>query len=206
MRESDKPMSFLVRGAMPRRPASDDSGDGADSIAEGKRVEPRGLAPSRLKTPPPRRYRVKPPSRSATPPVIDPANIVEHLGTRFYMVDGDLIPLPVDQDEMPNTREPGPKRPLAKPTPGVFRSSRGRHVPTKEMAGPNRKHPCPVKGCDKVFTKRAHVNRHIASLHSHERSACLSPYLDFHANTDWIYLHRLELLCSVLRQELHSLR
>ncbi|EJF67378.1 hypothetical protein BD309DRAFT_865711 [Dichomitus squalens] len=80
---------------------------------------------------------------------------------------------------MPQVLQPLPKRPMKEPIPGLSKPSRGRHVPTRETAGPDRKHPCPVKGCDKMFTKRAHVNRHIASLHCHEKSwSCYAPFCD----------------------------
>ena len=175
MKESDTPVSFLFRGSAPRRSLPADSEEAAtDAVGEGVRVEPRGLPPPRLKSPPLRQYRVKPCKRSQSPFEYDPADIVEIMGMKWVTTkDGDLKSLAeIDGSAppIPNVRIPMPKLELAKPIPGVSKPSRGRHVPTRETAGPDRKHACTVEGCGKMFTKRAHLNRHIQSLHRHEQS------------------------------------
>ncbi|TFK88907.1 hypothetical protein K466DRAFT_488022 [Polyporus arcularius HHB13444] len=79
-------------------------------------------------------------------------------------------------------RIPRQKRPLAEPVPGLTKRARGRHVPTKESAsaaGADRKHCCPVEGCNKMFKKRDHLNRHIKCLHQHEQMwVCHRPECD----------------------------
>nr|VWP00466.1 Beta-hexosaminidase (EC (Beta-GlcNAcase) (Beta-N-acetylhexosaminidase) (N-acetyl-beta-glucosaminidase) [Ganoderma boninense] len=174
--DADTPVSFLFRGPIPRRSPTADAEPATDPVGEEVGVEPpRGLPPPRLKTPPPRQYRAKPSTHSFT---YDPADIVEMFGFRWVTTDeGDIRRL--DVEDLPTTRMPMPKRALAEPIPGVSKPSRGRHVPTKETAGPNRKHICTVEGCGKMFTKRAHLSRHIASLHRHERTwSCFAPYCD----------------------------
>ncbi|KAM5539918.1 hypothetical protein V8D89_006421 [Ganoderma adspersum] len=181
MNEADTPVSFLFHGPVPRRSPTADSEPATDAVGEEVGVEPRGLPPPRLKSPPPRRYRVKPPEQSEPPFEYDPAEVIEMFGGKWVTTDsGDLRRIDVEEIiPQSNTRMPMPKRPLAKPIPGVSKPSRGRHVPTKETAGPNRKHACTVEGCGKVFTKRAHLNRHIQSLHNHERTwSCFAPHCD----------------------------
>ncbi|KAI0714698.1 hypothetical protein C8Q76DRAFT_619633 [Earliella scabrosa] len=70
----------------------------------------------------------------------------------------------------PEPRIAVPKAPLAQPIPGLSKSSRGRHVPKRGAnEAADRKHCCPVPGCVKMFTKRDHLNRHIKSLHQHDK-------------------------------------
>ncbi len=175
MNDSDTPVSFLFGGLVPRRDPTASSEAATDSVGEGVRVEPRGLPPPRLKSPPPRQYRVKHRASSETPFEYDPANIVEIFGAKWVTTkDGDIRRLDaVECPPIPTTRMPLPKRELVKPILGVSKPSRGRHVPTRDTAGPNRKHVCTVEGCGKMFTKRAHLSRHIESLHRHERSMSL---------------------------------
>lgn len=151
---SDQPMSFLVRGEMPRSSPPSDTSDSA-------RIEPRGLPPPRLKTPPPPRTFLWTPNESK----MDPSEIQEIEGCRVWFPK-DKMPIPL----LPEMRNAAPKFPLEVPVPGLSKPTRGRHVPTKGNAPPNRKHPCPVEGCEKIFLKRDHLNRHILSLHQHKNS------------------------------------
>ena len=174
MNDADTPVSFLFHGPVPRRSPTADSEPATDAVGEEVGVEPRGLPPPRLKSPPPRRYRVKPRAQSEAPFEYDPDEVIEMLGGKWVLTDsGEYKRIDGEAFPQTNTRMPMPKRPLAKPIPGVSKPSRGRHVPTKETAGSNRKHICTVGGCGKMFTKRAHLSRHIASLHRHERSTFL---------------------------------
>lgn len=163
MTDSDKPISFLVRGTMPRRPSNDIAEAGADAD-----IEPRGLPPPRLKTPPPPRpYRVK----RAMP---DPSEIVALGGFRFWMKNG--VPILLSDTTDGELRIPRPKslKPLPEPCHGVSKFPRGRHPPKKNTPEGNddkRKHPCPVNGCGKVFTKRTHLSRHIESLHMRDEDS-----------------------------------
>ncbi|KAI0673912.1 hypothetical protein C8Q78DRAFT_969122 [Trametes maxima] len=67
-------------------------------------------------------------------------------------------------------RYPRPKRDLAEPIPGLSKPARGRAVPKAgNSSDPRRRHVCPVETCKKTFIKRDHLDRHIRSLHRHER-------------------------------------
>ena len=166
MRESEKPVSFIVRPWMQRgTPAEDD----ARATKETFRVEPLGIVPPRAKTPPPpREYLVKGRKVDIHP---DAKITVFSDGARFMSVHGrPMVALPPEKDEK---RTPFPAAtyrpflmPMGKAVPGTVRTTRGRQVPkvgTAEATG--RKHPCPLAECGKTFHKRSHLRRHVLTLH-----------------------------------------
>ena len=166
MQASERPVSFLVRGAMPgRTPPAE-----PDDSTEDANVTPRGLPPPRRKTPPLRLYHKKMPGSSIDPATIPPHHIVELGGIKYWLKDGQT-PSAMPGGPVDEIRIPGEKRPMAQPIPGLTKRARGRHVPTKESTvSADRKHCCPVAGCRKMFKKQDHLNRHIKCLHQHEQS------------------------------------
>lgn len=163
MGDSEVPVSFVVRAPMPRRPPPQDPGD---STGEDLSVEPRGLPPPRLKTPPsPGPYRSKPP-RGVDISQIEPDQIFDVGDNKMWQQSACRVVF-----LYPMTRYPRPKTELPEPVPGVSKPARGRHVPIKGQTSEVRKHCCPVEGCGKAFKKRDHLNRHVKCLHRHDQDS-----------------------------------
>ena len=70
-------------------------------------------------------------------------------------------------------RQRGPKSryPPVVPVPNVSKKARGRLVPSAKASGVSdgRHFRCIVEGCYKMFSRREHLNRHMASLHTNDR-------------------------------------
>lgn len=165
MNDTERPVSFLVRGSMLRKSPPD------DSSSETVNIEPRSLPEPRRKTPPPPPlYRPKMPQTTLDISLIDPSKIIEIDGNKYWFRNGHISGVPGFCK--PEPRLALPKLPLAEPISGLSKPARGRHVPKKgAFTDSNRKYCCPVADCRKLFTKRDHLNRHIQSLHQHEKSA-----------------------------------
>jgi len=75
----------------------------------------------------------------------------------------------------------GTKLEIPVPTPGLTKNSRGRSVPKKaEGAFEDGSRPfwCPVKDCDKMFSRGEHLKRHVLSIHTKDtREALPSRFL-----------------------------
>lgn len=198
MQDSERPVSFLMRGAMRGRSPPVEPDDSTEDASVG----PRGLTPPRLKTPPLRLYRKKMPGSSIDPSTIPPHHIVELGGIKYWLKDGQT-PSAMPGGPTNEIRIPRQKRPLAEPVPGLTKRARGRHVPTKESAsGADRKHCCPVEGCNKMFKKRDHLNRHIKCLHQHEQSESSPSDCSDHSHLS----QSVGVPSSGMRRGLHSLR
>ncbi|EKM84308.1 hypothetical protein AGABI1DRAFT_124630 [Agaricus bisporus var. burnettii JB137-S8] len=76
----------------------------------------------------------------------------------------------------PERRGPRARATLPVPVPNLTKKSRGRRVPTQEVAEvqgeptrDKRTYVCKVEGCGKCFHRGEHLKRHIRSIHTHEK-------------------------------------
>ncbi|KAI0640204.1 hypothetical protein C8Q77DRAFT_118715 [Trametes polyzona] len=162
MAESDKPVSFIVRGSFLRRPASDAPTPASEETA----AKPRSLPSPRYSIPPLRSYR----ARQASDPDhvnADPDEFRIYPDRTFYKHCGRWRPFGIHEEGI---REHVPRKTMEmpKPVPGLTKRSRGHRAPTADNnTDPRRKHVCPVKTCRKIFVKRFHLCRHISTIHKH---------------------------------------
>ena len=164
MRKCDRPVSFLVRPWMPRT------------------IDPANLATTKETSPIPPQTVVLPPMKEPPQPrpyMVKGKKVDIHPDAVFQEMDGDVtvlyegagrkLPPEVDTKRIPHRIGSPPLPVLNEPIPGTLRQTRGRDVPrigTAEAMG--RKHLCTLVGCGKVFKKRAHLRRHINSVHRPE--------------------------------------
>ncbi|KAL6307732.1 hypothetical protein BKA93DRAFT_726913 [Sparassis latifolia] len=157
MPSSSKPLSFIARGPLKRAPpelASDDS----------SRIEPISLpVPKYLPTV----------SKKTKTAILEEDQLEAYKddliwiqGRKFsYNYKGELEQLDWEYRRGPQRMQAGKI-----PVPNLSKKTHGRSVPTKAMGVRlGRTYTCEVESCRKVFKRSYHLERHIQSVHTHEK-------------------------------------